>query len=161
MIIEPGSDGQFIVIGKVSETVTTGVKRDRSDDKEEAKRVRLQDGTSSTAEPEQKPPREKSEEPPSKADTTDRKGLGDVFLAHGIRDRLAKELDVGHNVHACCSLQALTITSLPFPVVDDEIYEPPADEDRLETLDEVTERVVGTLPRVQAIEALHGFQNMK
>ena len=30
-----------------------------------------------------------------------------------------------------------------------------------ETLDEVTNRVVESLPRVQAIEALHGYQNMK
>lgn len=30
-----------------------------------------------------------------------------------------------------------------------------------ETLEQVTERVVGALPRVQAIEALHGYQNMK
>ena len=30
-----------------------------------------------------------------------------------------------------------------------------------ETLDEVTNRVMGNLPRVQAIEALHGYQNMK
>jgi E3 ubiquitin-protein ligase UBR7 len=30
-----------------------------------------------------------------------------------------------------------------------------------ETLDEVTNRVMNGLPRVQAIEALHGYQNMK
>lgn len=46
-------------------------------------------------------------------------------------------------------------------MIDEEIYEPPEDQDQVETLDEITERVVGTLPRVQAIEALHGFQNMK
>ena len=30
-----------------------------------------------------------------------------------------------------------------------------------ETLDEVTNRLMEGLPRVQAIEALHGYQNMK
>jgi len=30
-----------------------------------------------------------------------------------------------------------------------------------ETLDDVTNRVMEGLPRVQAIEALHGYQNMK
>ena len=30
-----------------------------------------------------------------------------------------------------------------------------------ETMEQVTERVVGALPRVQAIEALHGYQTMK
>jgi E3 ubiquitin-protein ligase UBR7 len=30
-----------------------------------------------------------------------------------------------------------------------------------ETLDQVTNRVMEGLPRVQAIEALHGYQNMK
>ncbi len=74
------------------------------------------------------------------------------------------------------------IASLPFPLEDAEIYEPPKDDDRgearcpwhqsplwldwlswhtEETLDEVTNRVVGSLPRVQAIEALHGYQTMK
>ena len=68
------------------------------------------------------------------------------------------------------------ISDLPFPLEDAEIYEPPRDDDRgtsfpkcqasadksaEETLDEVTNRVVSSLPRVQAIEALHGFQTMK
>ena len=68
------------------------------------------------------------------------------------------------------------IASLPFSLEDAEIYEPPRDNDEGEpshnivcvkpidadeTLDEITNRVVGSLPRVQAIEALHGYQAMK
>jgi E3 ubiquitin-protein ligase UBR7 len=45
--------------------------------------------------------------------------------------------------------------------VDEEIYEPAEDTDEGETLEQVTERVVGSLPRVQAIEAVHGYQTMK
>ncbi|ORX39781.1 hypothetical protein BD324DRAFT_667125 [Kockovaella imperatae] len=76
-------------------------------------------------------------------------GKGDIFLAHGIRDRLND------------TLPADTAASLPFPLIDEEIYEPPKDEDEEETMEQITERVVGALPRVQAIEALHGYQNMK
>ena len=62
-----------------------------------------------------------------------------------------------------------------FDLIDKEVYEPPQDNDegkqpfestRLadeieETLDQVTNRVMEGLPRVQAIEAIHGYQNMK
>ncbi|WVF72282.1 hypothetical protein IAT40_007094 [Kwoniella sp. CBS 6097] len=77
------------------------------------------------------------------------KGKGDIFLANGIRDQLKFTLD------------EKTISSLPFPLEDEEIYEPPKDDDREETMDEVTSRVMGQLPRVQAIEALHGYQRLK
>lgn len=45
--------------------------------------------------------------------------------------------------------------------MDEEIYEPRTDTEPEETLEEVTERVVGSMPRVQAIEALHGYQRLK
>lgn len=78
-------------------------------------------------------------------------------------------------------LQIDTISSLPFPLEDEEIYEPPQDEEQgefqnlccskgawliqdrgvEETIDEATSRVVSSLPRIQAIEALHGYQRLK
>ncbi|BEJ14368.1 hypothetical protein CspHIS471_0401350 [Cutaneotrichosporon sp. HIS471] len=77
-----------------------------------------------------------------------RTSAGDVFLAHGIRE------------HLKATLSDAEATALPFPLVDEEIYEPPADSPP-ETLEEVTQRVVGGLPRVQAIEALHGYEAMR
>lgn len=77
------------------------------------------------------------------------KAAGDVFIANGIRAELA------------ASLAADIAASLPFPLVDAEIYEPAEDTSDGETLEQVTERVVGALPRVQAIEAVHGYQAMK
>jgi E3 ubiquitin-protein ligase UBR7 len=50
---------------------------------------------------------------------------------------------------------------LPFPLIDEEIYEPPTDAEPEETLEEVTERVVGNMPRVNAIEALHGYARIR
>ncbi|OCF38488.1 hypothetical protein I317_07730, partial [Kwoniella heveanensis CBS 569] len=77
------------------------------------------------------------------------KGKGDVFLANGIRDQLKSTLD------------ASEISKLPFPLEDEEIYEPPQDDEEEETMDEVTTRVMDQLPRVQAIEAVHGYQRLK
>ncbi|RXK38313.1 hypothetical protein M231_04355 [Tremella mesenterica] len=79
-----------------------------------------------------------------------RKGKGDIFLAHDIRTQLQNTLD------------KMIINSLPFPLIDEEIYEPPREPDEPEeTLEQVTDRVISTLPRVQAIEALHGYTKMK
>lgn len=72
-------------------------------------------------------------------------------------------------------MQTKIAASLPFPLDDDEIYEPPKDDekgpstslrtagltDEDETFDEVSNRVISGLPRAQTIEALHGYQNMK
>lgn len=63
--------------------------------------------------------------------------------------------------HICGnSLQDAEAAALPFPLVDEVIYEPPADSPP-ETLEEVTQRVVGGLPRAQAIEALYGYEVMR
>ncbi|EIW69611.1 hypothetical protein TREMEDRAFT_30535 [Tremella mesenterica DSM 1558] len=79
-----------------------------------------------------------------------RQGKGDIFLAHDIRTQLQNTLD------------KTIIETLPFPLVDEEIYEPPREPDEPEeTLEQVTDRVISTLPRVQAIEALHGYTKMK
>ncbi|WVN85258.1 uncharacterized protein L203_100403 [Cryptococcus depauperatus CBS 7841] len=77
------------------------------------------------------------------------KGKGDIFLAHGIRENLQTQLD------------ATAIESLPFPLQDEEIYEPPREEEEDETVEQATSRVVSSLPRIQAIEALHGYQRLK
>nr|XP_019042807.1 E3 ubiquitin-protein ligase UBR7 [Kwoniella bestiolae CBS 10118]OCF21737.1 E3 ubiquitin-protein ligase UBR7 [Kwoniella bestiolae CBS 10118] len=77
------------------------------------------------------------------------KGKGDIFLANGVRDQLKDQLD------------EKTVVSLPFPLVDEEIYEPPKDDEQDETIEQVTSRVMTSLPRVQAIEALHGYQKLK
>lgn len=78
-------------------------------------------------------------------------------------------------------LQMNTISNLPFPLEDEEIYEPPQDVEQgefitiicstsdwltqgcgvEETIEEATSRVVSSLPRIQAIEALHGYQRLK
>ena len=100
------------------------------------------------------------------------KGRGDIFLADGIRETLAKELTVSIKRSLCLSspvarpreltdAQAEQQASLPFPLIDDEIYEPRKDEEPEETLEEATERVVGSMPRINAIEALHGYARIR
>ena len=118
----------------------SGGKRPLAEDSApEAKRARVED-----AEDEGEPPKSQPSAPAAPL-----KAAGDIFISHGIRESLSKTLadDVA--------------SSLPFPLVDAEIYEPAEDTDDDETLEQVTERVVGALPRFQAIEAVHGYQAMK
>ena len=94
------------------------------------------------------------------------KGEGDIFLADGIREALLKELSVRPLEHDTivrhpANAQAEEQAKLPFPLVDEGIYEPPTDAEPEETLEEVTERVVGSMPRVNAIEALHGYARIR
>jgi len=68
-----------------------------------------------------------------KAQTTTLTSKRDIFLAHGIRERLQQELDVSCVLAdlplSNADVQAATIASLPFDLVDREIYEPPQDDD--------------------------------
>lgn len=138
MVIVPDGEG-WRVVGRIEEVNgsdgcngveegETGTKRPRADEtSSEAKRARVDEETARSISV----------------------AAGDVFIALGIRDRLAAEL------------AADIAASLPFPLVDAEIYEPAEDTEEEETLEQVTERAVSSLPRFQAIEAVHGFHAMK
>ncbi|TXT07117.1 hypothetical protein VHUM_03287 [Vanrija humicola] len=161
MVIVPGEkEGEWAVAGR-ADSATNGSKRALEETHlPGAKKARVEE--SSAEKPAPVVVTAETDVTVKPANSVPRTGAGDIFLANGIRDRLARELDVGNRRrHPLTPSQEKAIASLPFPLVDEEIYEPPADEDEPETLDSVTERVVSSLPRVQAIEALHGFQAMK
>ncbi|KAL7422274.1 hypothetical protein Q5752_002920 [Cryptotrichosporon argae] len=137
-----GREGDGQVTTKAEATREEVIKRPADDDAGERKRFKLEgDGGTALEEAGEGRGETVQEEEPG--------GKGDVFLAHDVRAALAAELDPE------------TAAALPFPLVDDEIYEPPRDADDDETLEDATARVIGSLPRVQAIEALHGYQAMK
>ncbi|UOH81538.1 hypothetical protein LQV05_004209 [Cryptococcus neoformans] len=136
MIIEP-RESSWVVVGRNVRqedevTVGLGEKRGLEESHETSKRVKLDDGS-------------EARERDAFTDSERRKGEGDIFLAHGVRNRLKFQLDTD------------TISSLPFPLKDEEIYEPPQDVEQ----EEATSRVVSSLPRIQAIEALYGYQRLK
>ncbi|OWZ65599.1 hypothetical protein AYX15_02945 [Cryptococcus neoformans] len=140
MIIEP-RESSWVVVGRDIRqedevTVGLGEKRGLEESHETSKRVKLDDGS-------------EARERDAFTDSERRKGKGDIFLAHGVRNRLKFQLDTD------------TISSLPFPLEDEEIYEPPQDVEQEETIEEATSRVVSSLPRIQAIEALYGYQRLK
>ncbi|OXC69828.1 hypothetical protein AYX13_01595 [Cryptococcus neoformans] len=140
MIIEP-RESSWVVVGRNIRqedevTVGLGEKRGLEESQETSKRVKLDDGS-------------EARERDAFTDSERRKGKGDIFLAHGVRNRLKFQLDTD------------TISSLPFPLEDEEIYEPPQDVEQEETIEEATSRVVSSLPRIQAIEALYGYQRLK
>lgn len=137
MVVSGEAEGEWIVVGNEPDK---GRKREADEDADAS-------GKRQRGEGDTKIPAETNDAASDKR--TQRTCAGDVFLAHGIRERLRAELD------------AAVAESLPFPLVDEEIYEPPKDEDPPESLEQITERVVSSLPRPQAIEALHGFQAMK
>ncbi|CAK9786946.1 hypothetical protein CC85DRAFT_286164 [Cutaneotrichosporon oleaginosum] len=136
-----------------------GKKRASEDEGPAAKRVKVEAPgqvltEAVTAEPTVEPTAEPTAiptstvPPPAQATAEPRRAAGDVFLADGVRD------------HLKATLSDAEAAALPFPLVDEEIYEPPADSPP-ETLEAVTERVVSALPRVQAIEALYGYESMR
>lgn len=112
MVIEPDGDG-FKVVGRprieVKDVATgTGSKRERDEDlEEEKKRVKLDDQEREEPNPlsESSPVKPKADLPheegqtdtkPSEptASSTRTKGKGDIFLAEGVREKLASTLDV-------------------------------------------------------------------
>ncbi|WVQ71554.1 hypothetical protein IAR50_001093 [Cryptococcus sp. DSM 104548] len=145
MIIEPSSSGTWEVVGKSStESDSKEVDEMKNgkrpleavDEDANAKKLKLDDISVNTS---------------SKEETSTWKwqGKGDVFLSHGIRENLKSQLDES------------TIASLPFPLEDGDIYIPARDEQEDHTTEEVMTQAMSTLPRVQAIEALHGYQRLK
>ncbi|WWD01501.1 hypothetical protein V866_008445 [Kwoniella sp. B9012] len=180
MIIEPTSDGSqggWTVIGQKSDTgndvngktgggeeVTTNKSEDvgnveekgkrKAEDfdevgEESTKKIRLENGLATPVTASNKSTSEGTDSISSSSSGWQWKGKGDIFLANGVRDQLKDQLDEE------------TIASLPFPLIDEEIYEPPKDDEQEETIEQVTSRVMTSLPRVQAIEALHGYQRLK
>lgn len=104
MIVEPTEDGTFVVIGR-SEVVTAGTKRDHDGEEQEGKKARLDHGveddgpaeqsaSEKVGEPEATETKATISKPAEDKQKAARKGSGDLFLAHGLRARLAKELDV-------------------------------------------------------------------
>ncbi|ODO11468.1 hypothetical protein I350_00248 [Cryptococcus amylolentus CBS 6273] len=145
MMIEPSSSGSWEVIGKsatgsdsqIVDEMKNGKRALQENEADaHAKKIKLDDATVQAS---------------SGEETSDWKwqGKGDVFLSHGIREKLKTQLDES------------TIASLPFPLEDGDIYEPARDEQEDQTTEEVMTRALSNLPRVQTIEALHGYQRLK
>jgi E3 ubiquitin-protein ligase UBR7 len=123
MVIEPTDTGSYEVMGrldtaqrdtegkeagKAEDDMPTLGKRPAEDDltSDGAKRARVGEETSKSLQ-----------------------GKRDVFLAHGIREQLESTLSVRQPVVPSNS-QAEDIASLPFPLDDEEIYEPPQDDEQ-------------------------------
>ncbi|GMK58788.1 hypothetical protein CspeluHIS016_0602300 [Cutaneotrichosporon spelunceum] len=147
-----------VVVKPGVEITPTGQKRASEDDQPAVKRARVDDTSQAlaaivTAEPASASSTTAAASTEPVAGTAQsapptRTSAGDIFLAHGIRE------------HLKATLSDAEAAALPFPLVDEVIYEPPADSPP-ETLEEVTQRVVGGLPRAQAIEALYGYEVMR
>lgn len=85
MIIEP-RESSWVVVGRNIRqedevTVGLGEKRGLEESQETSKRVKLDDGS-------------EARERDAFTDSERRKGKGDIFLAHGVRNRLKFQLDV-------------------------------------------------------------------
>ncbi|WVQ78008.1 hypothetical protein IAT38_000089 [Cryptococcus sp. DSM 104549] len=152
MIIEPSEDGAWKVIGReeeVSVEVKEEGKEEIGDTVAGAKRIREEEDGEEASKKVKLDGEAPVEVAPQIQSMPEWKGKGDIFLANGIRESLKLTID------------ATTIASLPFPLEEEEAYEPPRDERPEESIDEVTNRLVNALPRAQAIEAVHAFQRLQ
>jgi E3 ubiquitin-protein ligase UBR7 len=156
MTVVKKQDGEgYEVSGRMhqaEETTPGGLKRERQEEgiEGESKRTKLDDRAEAVGDikPEQSidqagstsvqaDPAQEEGKPvvgsEDKAQTTTSTSKRDIFLAHEIRERLQQELDVSLfqqiSPWPIADEQAATIASLPFDLVDREIYEPPQDDD--------------------------------
>jgi E3 ubiquitin-protein ligase UBR7 len=182
MMVEPTEDGSLEVIGRPAEQEVKAPETITST--EEAYSAESIDGIRKRSEeeadgPEAKKVKVKGSDHTSVAESQSSwrwKGKGDVFLAHGVREGLKSTLsarlvttsrgsvaDVSLKLPKHCRfhLRTTKYTSL-LKMLKTVCHKPYQNADLPdETIEQVTERVVGALPRVQAIEALHGYQIMK
>ncbi|KAF8625682.1 hypothetical protein AX15_005257 [Amanita polypyramis BW_CC] len=77
-------------------------------------------------------------------------GTGDLFLTEGFRDRWCR-----------CKSCSLLLNAYPYLLEEEDAYEPPEDPDSGLSLEELGLRALSRIPRDQAIDGIHAFNNMR